>query len=125
MDNRVQWHPGFCAAMELELWDNRDDLEKECADAVLEVVTNANGTNIEKWKEDTIMCEALARIMEPEISQAKETAKREGRAEGRAFEVYTSVQEGDYGTQRGAEKLGISVEEFEKRMVEAGYHIPV
>ena len=103
--------------------------EKECADAVLEVVTNANGTNIEKWKEDITMCEALARIMEPEISQAKETAKREGRdegrAEGRAFEVYTSVQEGDYGTQRGAEKLGISVEEFEKRMVEAGYHIPV
>ena len=99
--------------------------EKECADAVLEVVTNANGTNIEKWKEDTTMCEALARIMEPEISQAKETAKREGRAEGRAFEVYTSVQEGDYGSQRGAEKLGISVEEFEKRMVEAGYHIPV
>ena len=99
--------------------------EKECADAVLEVVTNANGTNIEKWKEDTIMCEALARIMEPEISQAKEIAKREGRAEGRAFEVYTSVQEGDYGAQRGAEKLGISVEEFEKRMVEAGYHIPV
>ena len=29
MDNRVQWHPGFCAAMELELWDNRDDLEYE------------------------------------------------------------------------------------------------
>ena len=29
MDNRVQWHPGFCVAMELELWDNRDDLEYE------------------------------------------------------------------------------------------------
>ena len=102
--------------------------EKECADAVLQVVTTANGTNIEEWKEDETMCEALARIMEPEISQAKENAKREGRAEGRAegrvSEIFTSVAEGDYGLQRGADKLGLSVEEFEKQMKEAGYQIP-
>ena len=74
------------------------------------------------------MCEAWARIMEPEISQAKETAKREGRdegrAEGRAFEVHTSVQEGDYGIERGAKKLNMSVIEFEQKMQEAGYKIP-
>ena len=45
--------------------------------------------------------------------------------EGRVIEIYTSVQEGDYGPERGAEKLQISVEEFEKRMTEAGYQIPV
>ena len=45
--------------------------------------------------------------------------------EGRLFEVYSSVQDGDYGVKRGAEKLGISEEEFEKRMLEAGFRIPV
>lgn len=56
----------------------REPYEKECADAVLEVVSSANRTNIEKWKEDVIMCEALAKIMEPEIQQAKDKAKKAG-----------------------------------------------
>ena len=46
------------------------------------------------------------------------------RQEGRILEVYDSVQEGDYGLKRGAEKLGISVEELKKQMEEAGYRIP-
>ena len=29
MEKKVQWHPGFCAAMELEFWENREDLEYE------------------------------------------------------------------------------------------------
>lgn len=33
---------------------------------------------------------------------------------------YSSVQEGDCDSRRGAQKLGISVEEFEKNMAEAG-----
>lgn len=60
----------------------REPYEKECADAVLEVVTNANWTDIEEWKEDVIMCEALASIMEPEIEKEKEKAKKAGWAEG-------------------------------------------
>ena len=36
-----------------------------------------------------------------------------------------SVQEGDYGVVRGAQKLNLSVEEFEKEMSAAGYQIPV
>ena len=32
-------------------------------------------------------------------------------------EVFMSVQEGDYGIVRGAQKLNLSVEEFEKRNV--------
>lgn len=35
-----------------------------------------------------------------------------------------SVQEGDYGVVRGARKLNLSVEEFEKEMSAAGYQIP-
>lgn len=36
-----------------------------------------------------------------------------------------SVQEGDYGVARGAQKLNLSVEEFEKEMFAVGYQIPV
>ena len=43
---------------------------------------------------------------------------------GRYSEVFSSVQEGDYGVERGAEKLNMSVPEFEKKMQEAGYKIP-
>ena len=45
--------------------------------------------------------------------------------EGRYSEIFSSVQEGDYGVERGAEKLNMSVPEFEKKMQEAGYQIPV
>lgn len=48
----------------------------------------------------------------------------QGIEKGRNLEVYSSVQEGDYGLQRGAEKLGISIEELEKDMIEAGFKIP-
>ena len=54
-----------------------------------------------------------------------ERARQEGLAEGRMTEVYSSVQEGDYGIKRGAEKLGLSEEEFVKRMEEAGFRVPV
>lgn len=41
-------------------------------EAVLRVVTDANETRIDKWKEETKMtCEALERIMAPEL-EAKE-----------------------------------------------------
>ena len=36
-----------------------------------------------------------------------------------------SVQEGDYGIARGAQKLNLSVEKFEKEMSAAGYQLPV
>ncbi len=99
----------------------REPYEKECADAVLEVVTNANRTNIEEWKEDVIMCEALAKIMEPEIRQAKEQAKKdgwregmekgreegreEGRAEGRAEGIEKGIEKGmEKGMEKGREE---------------------
>ena len=91
----------------------REPYEKECADAVLEVVANANRTNIEAWKEDVIMCEALARIMEPEIQQAKDKAQKagweigreEGRQEGREEGRQEGRQEGrEEGRQEGREE---------------------
>ena len=53
-----------------------------------------------------------------------EEGRHEGRQEGRYREVFSSVQEGGYGVERGAQKLHLSVSEFEKKMQEAGYKIP-
>lgn len=50
--------------------------------------------------------------------------KRISRDEGREAEILSSVQEGDYSVERGAQKLGITVEEFKERMKAAGYKIP-
>lgn len=49
-----------------------------------------------------------------QIMLEREEAREEGREEGREAEVISSVREGDYGIERGAEKLGITIEEFEK-----------
>ena len=67
-----------------------------------------------------------------QIELEREDAKREGIErgiglgieQGRMDEVYSSVQEGDYGIERGAKKLNMSVIEFEQKMQEAGYKIP-
>ena len=57
--------------------------------------------------------------------EGREEGLAEGLAKGRKKEVFMSVQEGDYGIMRGAQKLNLSVEEFEKEMSAAGYQIPV
>lgn len=43
---------------------------------------------------------------------------------GRELEVFSSVQDGDYSIERGAQKLEVSVKEFEQMMEDAGYKIP-
>ena len=55
----------------------------------------------------------------------KESGRIEGRTEGRTQEIYASVRDGDYSAARGAEKLGITVAELEKRMEAAGYLLPL
>lgn len=44
--------------------------------------------------------------------------------EGRFEEIFSSVQEGDYSLERGAQKAGMTIPEFEKSMTEAGYKVP-
>ena len=46
------------------------------------------------------------------------------REEAKAAEIFKSVQEGDYGVTRGAEKLGVTEAEFVEKMEAAGYKIP-
>ena len=55
----------------------------------------------------------------------REEGLAEGLARGRKTEVFVSVQEGDYGVVRGAQKPNLSVADFEKEMSAAGYQIPV
>ena len=59
------------------------------------------------------------------LAEGLEKGLAKGLAKGRKTEVFVSVQEGDYGVVRGAQKLNLSVEEFEKEMSAAGYQIPV
>ena len=47
----------------------------------------------------------------------------QGLERGQQAEIFTSVQDGDYSVERGAQKMGVSVDEFMKRMEEAGYRI--
>ena len=46
------------------------------------------------------------------------------REEARETEIFKSVQDGDYGVARGAEKLGVTETEFVEKMENAGYKIP-
>ena len=68
------------------------------------------------------------RQIELEREEAKKTGVTEGllrgRMEGMEMEIFKSVQDGDYGLPRGAEKLGITEAEFIEKMESSGYKIP-
>ena len=55
--------------------------------------------------------------------QGKEAGEQIGIERGKQAEIFSSVQEGDYSAERGAQKMGVSVDEFMKCMEEAGYRI--
>ena len=50
--------------------------------------------------------------------------RKEGLLEGKETEIFKSVQDGDYGVARGAEKLGVTEAAFVQKMEKAGYKIP-
>ncbi len=90
-------------------------------------VTNLDFTferQIELEREEakkTGVTEGLLRGRAEGISLGRE----EGILEGREIEIFKSVQEGDYGVSRGAEKLGVTEAEFVEKMEAAGYKIPI
>lgn len=135
---KTQWHPPFCAAVKLELRDNKKDLlfeservlntkpiqldllvikkidnadiqneigkifletgerlvlsvnslsdkdDKENADSILQLALAENPNLFNRIKEVSTMCEALRTLMKPELDAAKNEARIEGLAEGRA-----------------------------------------
>lgn len=50
--------------------------------------------------------------------------RAEGIEEGRLGEIFSSVAEGIYGVERGAERAGMSVPDFIKAMTEAKFTVP-
>ena len=117
------------ALRELVLGDaSYKELEEDTYDMIAQYSKSEELVEVKDYhKKDGMvdMCEALTKLIENGKSEGRMEGRAEGRTEGKAFEVYESVQEGDYSIERGAQKLGITVEELEKRMIEAGYKLPV
>lgn len=67
-------------------------------------------------KEGASMCSVAQNL--------KAEGRQIGLLEGRQKEIFTSVQEGDYSAQRGADKLGLSLEDFITLMESNGYNVP-
>ena len=84
--------------------------------------------NEQMGKEMEFMCNYSEYILEQGhqagLQEGHQAGLQVGLKEGQYREVFSSVQEGDYGVERGAQKLQLSVAEFEKKMQEAGYKIP-
>ena len=116
--------------------------EKNLADIVLQVIVNSNMEKVQKWKgSERIMCEALRVLMADELNEERMEGQREGRIEGQRegriegqregqregqIRAYASlVQDGIITVETGAEKAGMSVDDFTKEMKQAGYVIPV
>lgn len=62
--------------------------------------------------------------IEVQREEAEKLGEQRGEQHGRLKEIFSSVQEGDYSVERGAQKAALSVDEFENAMKQAGYHIP-
>lgn len=84
------------------------------------------GTDIKyDEKEEVVnMCKAWDDHKKRGIQEGMQRGMQQGMQQGRLFEIYLSVQEGDYSVKRGAEKAEMSLDEFEKAMSKAGYKIP-
>ena len=99
--------------MEKESADKSAEKSAESAEKAADFkFTHTDGTEIEVVN----MCKAW--------DDHKKLGIQEGMQQGRLFEIYLSVQEGDYSAKRGAEKAEMSLDEFEKAMSKAGYKIP-
>ena len=68
------------------------EVEKQLADAVLEVSIRANQQAVEELRGDEGMCQALLEIMEPEIIKIKEEVREETRQEIRQETILRAVK---------------------------------
>ena len=107
--------------------------EKNLVDIVLQVIVNSNMEKVREWKgSEQTMCEALRVLMKEELKEERVAGLREGRLEGQRegqregqIRAYASlVQDGIIPVEIGAEKAGMSVDDFTKEMKLAGYVTP-
>ena len=95
--------------------------EKNLADVVLQVIVGSNLEKVEEWKgSEQTMCEALRVLMADELNEERV----EGQREGQICAYATLVQDGIITVEIGAEKAGMSVDDFVKEMKQIGYVIP-
>ena len=99
--------------------------EKDLADVVLQVIVNSNMEKVREWKgSERIMCEALRVLMADELNEERVEGRIEGQREGKIRAYASLVQDGIITVETGAEKTGMSVDDFTKEMKLAGYVIP-
>ena len=99
--------------------------EKDLADVVLQVIVNSNMEKVREWKgSERIMCEALRVLMADELNEERVEGRIEGQREGKIRAYASLVQDGIITVEIGAEKAGMSVDDFTKEMKLAGYVIP-
>jgi predicted HTH domain antitoxin len=99
--------------------------EKNLADVVLQVIVNSNMEKVQKWKgSEQTMCEALRVLMADELNEERVEGRIEGQREGKIRAYASLVQDGIITVETGAEKAGMSVDDFTKEMKLAGYVIP-
>ena len=99
--------------------------EKDLADVVLQVIVNSYMEKVQKWKgSERIMCEALRVLMADELNEERVEGRIEGQREGQIQAYASLVKDGIITVEIGAEKAGMSVDDFTKEMKKAGYIIP-
>ena len=99
--------------------------EKNLADIVLQVIVNSNMEKVREWKgSERIMCEAIRVLMADELNEERMEGRIEGQREGQIQAYASLVKDGIITVEIGAEKAGMSVDDFTKEMKKAGYIIP-
>ena len=99
--------------------------EKDLADVVLQVIVNSNMEKVQKWKgSERIMCEALRVLMADELNEERVEGRIEGQREGQIQAYASLIKDGIITVEIGAEKAGMSVDDFVKEMKQIGYVIP-
>ena len=99
--------------------------EKDLADVVLQVIVNSYMEKVQKWKgSERIMCEALRVLMADELNEERVEGRIEGQREGQIQAYASLVKDGIITVEIGAEKAGMSVDDFVKEMKQIGYVIP-
>ena len=64
-------------------------------------------------------------IREEGRQEGRKEGRQEGREEGRALTLYSLVNSGNLEPDTAAKELGISINEFEIAMIQAGMNRPV
>ena len=84
--------------------------EREYAESILEVFTEANEKWVEQWKGEDEMGPALMRIMEPELHEAKKQGIEEGIEKG--------IEKGIHGAVDILRGFGLGRSEIKKAVME-------